>query len=93
MKIKVFAETSLLEQIALGQSLDYLTSYSFTFVLGDKPRPEGKWFCGEVELKLPSRDQAVMWAQKALEKEAARTAAYYADRLAKLLAITWESGK
>ena len=69
MRIAVYAETSLLEAIARDPSLkdSYVSSYSFHFVLGkgdEPPAPvEGKWCCGEFELKLPSRDTAVMWAQ------------------------------
>ena len=90
MKIAIYAETSALEAIALDRDTNYLGSYSFQFVLGEMPRPEGKWFCGEFELKLPSRDTAVMWAQKALQAEAGSMAKYYEERIAKLLAITWE---
>lgn len=91
MKVAVYLETSTLERIALEGKLSYASQYSFHFVFDDAAPPEGKWFAGEFELKLPSRDQAVMWAEKALRKEAALSEAYYKDRLAKLLALTWEA--
>lgn len=99
MRIAVYAETSLLEAIARDPSLkdSYVSSYSFHFVLGkgdEPPAPvEGKWCCGEFELKLPSRDTAVMHAQKALNLEAAQQARYYQERLANLLALTYDAAE
>ena len=90
MKIAIYAETSLLESIALGHDLKYASIYSLHVVLGDAARPEGMWLCGEMELNLPSRDIAVQWAAKAIQLEAIRQAMYYEERLAKLLSLTWE---
>lgn len=93
MKVAVYLETSTLEQIALEGKLTYVSQYGFHLVFDGNTPPEGKWFAGEFELKLPSRDQAVMWAEKALKKEAALSEAYYKERLSKLLALTWEGGE
>ena len=97
MKISIYAETSLVEQIALGHDLAYISPYYFQFVVDtgerEAPCPRDKIFCGEVELKLPSRDAAVMIAQRAIQAEAAAQALYYETRLSKLLAITWEGSK
>ncbi len=91
MIVKIYAQTSLLEKIALDRSLDYVGSYEFEFVVGeDKKSASNAWSCGEFELLLPTRDQAVMIAQRAIQAEAASMEKYYADRLSKLLAITWE---
>lgn len=91
MKVAVYLETSTLERIALEGKLTYVSQYSFQLVFDGNTPHEGKWFAGEFELKLPSRDQAAMWAEKALRKEAALSEVHYKDRLAKLLALTWEA--
>lgn len=99
MRIAVYAETSLLEAIARDPSLKdaYVSSYAFQFVVdkgdGALPRLEGKWFCGEFEPKLPSRDAAIRHAQKALNLEAAQQARYYAERIANLLALTYDAAE
>ena len=91
MKIAIYAETSLLEQIAKGQSLDYVSVYSFQVVLGNREPPKGKFCCGEFTLKLPSRDQAVSMAHAALQAEAFAIAKDYEERIKNLLSLTWET--
>lgn len=91
MKIAIYAETPLLEQIAKGQSLDYLTIYSFQVLLGDREPPKGKFCCGEFTLEFPSRNQAVSMAHAALQAEAFEIAKDYEDRIKNLLALTWEA--
>lgn len=94
MKVAVYFETSLLERIATeGESLKWISPYALHLVFDDAERPSGKWFAGEFELKLPSRDQAVMRAEKALRAEAGAVATMYEERLAKLLSLTWEQPK
>lgn len=99
MRIAIYAETPLLEAIARDPSLkdSYISSYSLQVVLGkgDEPPPcvEGKWFCGEFELKLPSRDVAIRHAQKAINAEAALAARHYQERIANLLALTYDAAE
>lgn len=91
MRVRVYLTTSGLENVANGDSL---SAYNFSFYIESdyafEHPPEGRWFAGEFELKLPSRDTAVMWTEKALRAEAAVVAKGYEERLAKLLALTWE---
>ena len=94
MKVAVYFETSLLERIATeGESLKWISPYALHLVFDDAERPQGKWFAGEFELKVPSRDAAVMWAEKAIRAEAAQAQEIFKGRLARLLALTWEAPK
>jgi hypothetical protein len=96
VKVRIYLETGGLEHIALGRRHS-MWSGNFTIVLEEpdgsfqEDHCEGKWFAGEFEVKLPSRDTAVMWAEKGIRRDQAEMNRLYDERVAKLLALTWEA--
>lgn len=96
MRVRIYLETTGLEHIALGRE-HTMWSGNLTLVLEspdgvfEESHCEGKWFAGEFELKLPTRDTAVMWAERGIRREQAIVNTHFEERVKKLLALTWEA--
>lgn len=97
MKIRIYLDTGGLEHIAHGRP-EQMWSGNFIVRL---PQYDGtwpddcddRWPFGEFELKLPSRDTAVMWAERELRKEQVTLNHFFEERISKLLSLTWEGTK